>query len=276
MIRLGRLLLSPWLLPRMPPLLAGLLAGLMACLAPPPLRAAPLAYEPVGLGWTAEEVERAGRGALEVLLERAQLAGRLGCQRHCERLARMFAQLVTQAQAQQLHSGSGLRWTLIVVRLDDVEAFALPGGQVIIGETFADQLGSEATLAFVLAHEMAHSILEHERQALTFARQLLPREVPRSVRDMYTEMEFNIGLVRAMEPVLHQGEFEADELGLILAASAGYDPLRQLGLLEQEAAEEPAQTRRIVSTHPSARERLARLRALLPLARRQMPLPAGP
>lgn len=266
MIRLGRLLLSPWLLPWMPPLLA----GLMVCLAPSPLRAAPLAYEPVGLGWTAEEVERSGRGALEALLERAQREGRQGCQRHCERLARLFQQLVTQAQAQQ-RGGIGLRWTLTVVRLDDVEAFALPGGQVVIGETFVDHLGSDETLAFVLAHEMAHSILEHERQALTFARQLLPREVPRSVRDMYTEMEFNIGLVRAMEPVLHQGEFEADELGLILAASAGYDPLRQLGLLEQEAAEESAQTRRIVSTHPSARERLARLRALLPLARRQMP-----
>ena len=56
---------------------------------------------------------------------------------------------------------------------------ALPGGQVLISEAFVRSRGlSDEALAFVLGHEMAHSILEHERQTLHFARMLLPRKRP--------------------------------------------------------------------------------------------------
>lgn len=80
------------------------------------------------------------------------------------------------------------------------------------------------TLAFVLAHEMIHSILEDERQALTYAQLLLPRQIVRSVKDMYVEIELNASLLMAMEPVMQQGEYEADELGMLLASAAGFDP----------------------------------------------------
>ena len=80
------------------------------------------------------------------------------------------------------------------------------------------------TLAFVLAHEMIHSILEDERQALTYAQLLLPRQIVRSVTDMYVEIELNASLLMAMEPVMQQGEYEADELGMLLASAAGFDP----------------------------------------------------
>ena len=75
------------------------------------------------------------------------------------------------------------------------------------------------TLAFVLAHEMIHSILEDERQALTYAQLLLPRQIVRSVTDMYVEIELNASLLMAMEPVMQQGEYEADELGMLLASA---------------------------------------------------------
>ena len=158
-----------------------------------------------------------------------------------------------------------------MVRLPDVDALALPGGQVIVSESFIDQRAlSDDALAFVLAHEMAHSLLEHERQALTFARLLLPRDVPRTVSDMYTEIDYNFALLQAMEPVLHQGELEADELGLLLASVAGFAPDRQLAFIEREAAED-ARRRPLLSTHPSPQLRLEKLRASLPLARRLVP-----
>ncbi len=226
-----------------------------------------VAYEPVALGWSAAEVERATAGNLEVIIARAKREGEFGCLRTCDRVRQIFDRLVTRARVQTERSRQ-LHWSLTVVRTADVEAMTLPGGQVLISEAFVDSyhLNDEA-LAFVLAHEMAHSILEHERQTLHFARMLLPREVPRSVADMYVELDYNFALLKSIEPMLQKGEFEADELGLLLASVAGYAPQAQLGFVEQEAQRdhEPSS---LVRTHPPARQRLEQLRLRLPLAER--------
>jgi predicted Zn-dependent protease len=153
-----------------------------------------------------------------------------------------------------------------VVRLPEVDAFALPDGQLVVSESLLVQRDlSDEALAFVVAHEMAHAILQHERQLLTYGRMLLPREVPRSVQDMYVEMQFNFGMLRSLEPSLHQAEFEADEVGLLMAASAGFRPARQLEFMQNEVAEHD-ERRPLVSTHPAAVERLHRLEQRLPLA----------
>jgi predicted Zn-dependent protease len=243
--------------------------ALLACAAGP-AAADTLSYVPVGLSWSAAEVERATSGNLRAIVDKAEAMQQLGCRRHCERLQRVFEALTVQARGQSPHAAA-LHWSLTVVRSADVEALALPGGQVLISEDFVDRhTPTDEMLAFVLAHEMAHSVLEHERQALTFARLLLPRQVPRTVRDMYAEMDFNLGLLKAMEPVLQQGEFEADELGLLLAAAAGYAPQRQLAFIGNEAALPPTRAS-LVATHPAAAARLEQLRIRLPLAQRLLP-----
>ena len=244
--------------------------GMAALLAATAAHAVQLAYEPVGLDWSAGEVESAALANITAIAQRAEQSQRLGCARHCERLERIFARLTAEAR-QQSGRAQALPWSLTVVRLPDVEALAMPGGQVLVSEDFIDgrDLSDEAT-AFVLAHEMAHSILEHERQALSFARLLLPRHVSRTVGDMYVEIDFNIALLKSMEPVLQQGEFEADELGFLLASAVGYAAERQLVFLEQECAA-PAEPVPLVVTHPPACSRLAQLRLRLPLARRLAP-----
>lgn len=229
--------------------------------------ASQLTYEPVSLGWTAQEVDRATRSNATLVINRARAENALGCTRHCQRLQDVFARLLPLARRQSQHAAA-LPWELVVVQLQDVEAMALPGGLLIVGQPFVDQAtAGDEELAFVLAHEMAHSILEHERQALSYARLLLPRQVRRSVRDMYTEMDFNFSLLKAMEPVMQQGEFEADELGLLLAAAAGYAPRAQLRYIEREATAVPTR-QPLVATHPAALDRLARLQTLLPWAER--------
>lgn len=226
-----------------------------------------LAYEPVALGWSADEVDQAAAGTLSSLMTQAARNGQLGCLRRCDRLSRIFDRLTVVAR-QQSNRALSLRWRLVVVRGTGLDAMALPGGAVVVSESFVEQRRlTDDALAFVLAHEMAHVVLEHERQALTFARMLLPREVPRSVDDMYTEMDFNLGLIRAMEPVLQQGEFEADELGLLLASWTGFDPARQLSFLNNECARR-APVQAVVQTHPTACARLSQLRERLPLANR--------
>lgn len=235
---------------------------LCACAAAPAVQ---LAYEPIALGWTSGEVARVGTENLRHTVAQASRQGRLGCELHCERLWSIFERLVTQAR-QQTERAQHLPWSLTVLGTNDETAFALPDGQVVVSEALIEERGlSDEALAFVLAHEMAHSILEHERQLLTAGRLLLPRHVERSVRDMYVEFEHDFGFFRRLEPVLHQGEFEADELGLLLAALAGFAPNRQLEFMQNEVAEDSGR-RPVGSTHPQALDRLARLHTRLPLA----------
>jgi Zn-dependent protease with chaperone function len=250
------------------------MVGFIATLAAAVAQAAPLAYDPVGLGWSADEVERATAGQMDALAARAEQARQLGCTRHCERLAIVFTRLVDQARLQTVRSAA-LPWSLLVVGLPDIDAMAMPDGRLAISEPFVDlRLPSDEALAFVLAHEMAHSILEHERQALTFARLLLPRPSAHSVEDMYVEMDFNLSLIKAMEPVMQQGEHEADELGLLMASAAGFDPDRQLAFIEHECRTR-ADSVMLVATHPPVCRRLQALQSLLPLARRQRPTERG-
>jgi len=235
--------------------------------AQPPLS---LSYEPTGLGWSAAEVERVASRQASPIVEQARRGGELGCRDYCARLQALFDRLLPVARAQTAASAR-LSWSLMVVRTAAVDAFSLPDGTVVISEAFVRQANpSDAELAFILAHEMAHSVLEHERQALTFARMLLPRDVPRSVADVYTELDHNFSLLKAMEAVMQQGEIEADELGLLMASAAGFAPQAQIVFLEREAAEAAAQAaeRRLVGTHPTPALRLQRLRLRLPLAER--------
>ena len=223
---------------------------------------------PTGLAWSAEEVSRAGADAAATMLARTAAAGQSGCRTHCEAIGRVWLRLAAVAGAQQEGRAHPFTLTLHVVQSADIDAFAAPDGTLVLSEDFVRRRSlDEAQLAFVLAHEMAHILLEHERQALTAALSLLPRNVPRTVDDVYVEFGFNIGVLRLLEPVMHQAELEADEVGLRLAALAGYAPAAQLRFMKNEARSEvPGAS--VVSTHPSAATRLARLLSQLPLAER--------
>jgi Zn-dependent protease with chaperone function len=223
---------------------------------------------PTGLAWTAEEVERAATGGAATVLARAAAAGQGDCRTDCEAIQRVWDRLAAVIDGQQEGSRRRFVLRLHVVQSADVDAFAVPDGTLVLSEDFVRRRSlDDAQLAFVLAHEAAHVLLEHERQALTAALSLLPRGVARTVDDIYVEFGFNIAIVRLLEPVLHQAEFEADEVGLQLAAYAGYAPVEQLRFMESEAENETPGVE-VVSTHPTAANRLARLRVQMPLAER--------
>jgi predicted Zn-dependent protease len=223
---------------------------------------------PSGLAWSGEDVAHAGAGSAAMVLAAAAGAGEMGCRTHCETIERVWRRLSSVIGGQQKASARPIELSLHVVQSTDVDAFAAPDGTLVLSEDFVRRRHIDgAQLAFVLAHELAHVLLEHERQALTAALAILPRVASRTVEDIYVEFGFNLSVVRLLEPVRHQAEYEADELGLQIAALAGYPPAEQLGYMENEAAaDSPVDT--LVSTHPSGPSRLVRLRARLPLAER--------
>jgi predicted Zn-dependent protease len=223
---------------------------------------------PSGLAWSGEDVAHAGAGSAAMVLAAAAGAGEMGCRTQCDSIGRVWSRLLIVVSQQQKASARPFELNLHVVQSTDVDAFAAPDGTLVLSENFVRRRHiGDAQLAFVLAHEVAHVLLEHERQALTAALAILPRVASRTVEDIYVEFGFNLSVVRLLEPVRHQAEYEADELGLQIAALAGYPPAAQLGYMENEAAaDSPVDT--LVSTHPTGPSRLVRLRARLPLAER--------
>jgi predicted Zn-dependent protease len=158
--------------------------------------------------------------------------------------------------------------SLVVVTSPDIQALSFPDGTIVISEAFIEreQLVA-AQVAFVLAHEATHVLLQHERQTLTSMLALIPSPARHTPQDVYTEMEFNyFPMADSMAPVFHQVELEADEVGLQLAALAGYAPAAQLQFLKRSARREAGQS--MASTHPSMDSRWKQLSKLLPLAHR--------
>ncbi len=251
----------------------GIVLGLALVLVLAPVRSTraaglQLIDAPSGLAWSGEDVAQAGAGSASTVLAGAAEAGELGCRTHCDTIGRVWQRLSSVVSQQQAASGRPLELSLHVVQSTDVDAFATPDGTLVLSEDFIRRRHfDDAQLAFVLAHEVAHVLLEHERQALTAALAILPRVSSRTVEDIYVEFGFNLGVVRLLEPVRHQAEYEADELGLQIAALAAFRPAEQLRYMEDEAAaEQPANA--VVSTHPTGANRLHRLTARLPLAER--------
>jgi len=156
-------------------------------------------------------------------------------------------------------------WRFGVLDTDTVNAFAAPGGHVFITRGLFVLLESEAELAGVLAHEMGHVIKKHHLQALQ----------KNSQSDLFTDLlasssKKNKAAVKALTGAgmqlyargLERGdEFEADRLGVVIAARAGYDPFALLNALTTVDSLDPHNPNLTLmfSPHPPTSERLARL-----------------
>jgi predicted Zn-dependent protease len=206
------------------------------------------------------EVASALVAARLVRLERDALHG---CERHCERLGRVFGRLAEAAREQ---STRAIELRLIVVRDEDTAAFSAPGGEIVISERFIDRHAlTDAELAFVLAHEVMHVLLHHEAHAMALVAVSNGPNRRRPLADLYEDLDADLSLVLRLAPAFHEHEFEADWQGLLLASVAGFDPHEQTEFLHKLARDA---TSGLQLTHPAAARRLQRIEGMLPIAER--------
>jgi predicted Zn-dependent protease len=220
----------------------------------------------LGLAFTETEVIDQTAATKAALLKSVREKDQFGCVVYCKMVRGVWQRLLPVIRFQQ--TGRRVVLRLVVVTSPDIQALSFPDGTVVISEAFIKREHlAAAQVAFVLAHEATHVLLQHERQTLTSMLALIPSPARRTPQDVYTEMEFNyFSMADSMAPVFHQVELEADEVGLQLAALAGYPPAAQLLFLQRSARREAGQS--MVSTHPSMDNRWKQLRQLLPLAQR--------
>ena len=152
------------------------------------------------------------------------------------------------------------KWRFGAIESDAINAFAMPGGYILVSKGLLKMLESEDELAFVLAHELAHVSRRHHYQIVL--RQRLAEQASRDLQsagqgDDIAKLASTSGQIYARG--LDKGaEFEADRLGLELMTRAGYDPVAALSVLERLLSFRGNDPRAelLFSTHPSPSERL--------------------
>ena len=186
-----------------------------------------------------------------------------------QRIAKSAKEYLPQSDANKF------RWDFKLI--DDqamVNAWALPGGKTAVYTGLLPITGDIDSLAIVMGHEVAHALAHHgaERMSQGVLLQVGMIGASVSMRDMdyedRTMIMAGLGLgvqLGVVLPFSRDHESEADEIGLMLAANAGYNPEAAIGLWERMDAsgEEPPEW---LSTHPNSDTRIQRLRELMPKA----------
>ena len=168
---------------------------------------------------------------------------------------------------------AGYNWEFNLVESEDKNAWAMPGGKVVVYTGILEIAQDDAGLAVVMGHEVAHAIAKHgsERmsQALLFTAGGVALDTAMKYESSGKRQAFmtayGIGAtVGVMLPYSRTHETEADRLGLIFMAMAGYDPQTAVGFWERMAADkEGAQMPEFLSTHPAGETRIENIKSYL-------------
>jgi metalloendopeptidase OMA1, mitochondrial len=159
-------------------------------------------------------------------------------------------------------------WQFTVFENDEPNAFALPGGKVGVYAGLFKVARNDDQLAAVLAHEIAHAIARHgaERMSQGLLTQLGAAALGAATSPAYAELAAQAATLGIILPYSRTQESEADEIGLMLMAKAGYDPREAVKLWQNFEALGGARPPEFLSTHPSAGTRIERLKELMPKA----------
>jgi predicted Zn-dependent protease len=170
------------------------------------------------------------------------------------------------------------RWEFVVLEAKEANAFCLPGGKVGIFTGILNYTKDDAGLAAVISHEVAHALARHagERQSQSMLAQAGGLGLGAalggvgSLAGQAIMQGYGLGTkLGILLPYSRTQELEADHVGLILMAKAGYDPAQALEFWKRIMAKEKGgKLPQFMSTHPNDANRLRELEAFLPEARR--------
>lgn len=149
----------------------------------------------------------------------------------------------------------GLNWEVLVVNDSVVNAFCLPGGKIVVFTGLLEHFRTDEEIATIIGHEVAHAVARHAAEQITknlwftIGQLILYQFVMPDLVNTMSNLLLKLPFSRRME-------IEADYIGLLLMASAGYDPrvapkvFEKLGQVSGDSA-----LRDYLSTHPSGKRR---------------------
>ncbi len=173
----------------------------------------------------------------------------------------------------------GYRWEFITVQSDQINAWCMPGGKVCFYTGILPVCKTEEGVAVVMGHEIAHAIAEHGRERMSRALAAngitqvgaIATGVATGNEDIMNLAGQVLGIgtqVGGVLPNSRKQESEADQLGLIFMAMAGYNPQEGVSFWQrmQEAGKNAQKPPKLLSTHPADDQRIADMEKLMPKA----------
>ncbi len=170
------------------------------------------------------------------------------------------------------------KWEFNLIEDDKtVNAWCMPGGKVAVYTGILPITKDETGLAVVVGHEVAHAIAKHGNERLSQALLVQLGGIGLSAalstqaaatQEIFQQL-YGVGTsVGYMLPYSRLQENEADRIGLVLMAKAGYDPRAAVSLWQRMNAQGGGRSVEFLSTHPAPENRIARLQSLMPEAMR--------
>ena len=172
----------------------------------------------------------------------------------------------------------GFQWTFNVIDENTVNAWCMPGGKVVVYTGLLPVTQDEEGLAVVMGHEIAHAIARHGSQRMSSAMVVqgvgTGLSIALSQKPALTQQVFAqaYGITSTLGTLKYSRshETEADKMGLIFAAMAGYNPEAAVSFWERMAAASAGSQKpmELLSTHPSDDTRIKDLKAYMPEAKK--------
>lgn len=183
---------------------------------------------------------------------------------------------VLMKQSNQSARLQGFAWEYHLLENKEPNAWCLPGGKIAVYSGLLPISKTEAGLAVVLGHEVGHAIAQHGNERMTeqlavqaggTGLSILMAQKPAETQQIYQAAYGYGAQYGAVLPFSRLQESEADKIGLVLMAMAGYDPNEAVGLWERmKAASAGASIPEFMSTHPSDQRRIDDIKKFLPEA----------
>ncbi len=170
---------------------------------------------------------------------------------------------------------TGYKWEFNLIESKEVNAWCMPGGKVAVYTGILPVTITDAGLATVMGHEIAHAVAKHSNER--YSNQMIAQGLGSILGGAVTSSEagmnvfnqvFGIGAqAGVLLPNSRKQESEADRLGLTFMAMAGYDPSKAVEFWQRMAAQSNGQAPpEFLSTHPADATRIADIKKYLPEA----------
>lgn len=169
------------------------------------------------------------------------------------------------------------QWEFNLVQDQQINAFCMPGGKIVVYDGILKVTQDETSLAIVLGHEVAHAVAKHSAEQMStqikqqYGAQalsvLMAGAGVSSGLQSIAGTVFGLGAKGASAKYSRDHESEADHLGIIFAAMAGYNPDAAVAFWQRMSAHTGGGSTSWLSTHPSDATRIQQIQGWLPEAR---------
>ena len=216
-----------------------------------------------------ESVEQGAGRAYATELQNAQGGGKLNSDPALTMRVRRVAEKLIPVTAVFRPDAPNWKWEVNTLTTPEINAYAMPGGKIMVYTGLIDKLhATDAELAAVIGHEIAHALREHSRERISqaYAEQLALAgiAVATGAGEATMQLASQISAVTFSLPHSREQEAEADRIGLELGARAGYDPNAAVTLWQKMGKLASGGPPEFLSTHPSGESRIRDLQALVP------------